>query len=291
MGGTKAGGVRPTVRQDGNGPLPEALRQAIRETAGEIAALLRDAPDTSASVPGSEWTVGEAAAHLALANELMADLAAGRERPYGDGTPQSLAPANARSLAAFGERGAEPLAAMITEQAEAFLAAVDRVAAGAASADGGDGPALVTPLGPMNRAVLGSYLLTHMLGHGYDLARALRRPHMVDGARVGLCMPFMLDVMPRVADPAATARFSARYSVRLRGGGPVFGVTLADSAVTVTAGPPERADCSILIDPVAFLLIALGRRDPWRAMALGQVFARGRKPWLGPRFPALFTAP
>ncbi|MGW1464254.1 maleylpyruvate isomerase family mycothiol-dependent enzyme [Streptomyces sp. NPDC002308] len=271
--------------------MPEALRQAIRETAGEIAALLRDAPDTSAAVPGSEWTVGEAAAHLALANELMADLAAGRQRPYGDGTPQSLAPANARALAAFGERGAEPLAAMITEQAEAFLAAVDRVAAGTASADGGDASALVTPLGPMNRAVLGSYLLTHMLGHGYDLARALRRPHMVDAARVGLCMPFMLAVMPRVADPAATARFSARYSVRLRGGGPVFGVALADGAVAVTAGPSERADCTILIDPVAFLLIALGRRDPWRAMALGQVFARGRKPWLGPRFPSLFTAP
>ncbi|MGW2277170.1 maleylpyruvate isomerase family mycothiol-dependent enzyme [Streptomyces sp. NPDC001770] len=273
--------------------MPEALRQAIRETAGDIAALLRGAPGTTAAVPGSEWTVGEAAAHLALANELMADLAAGRERPYGDGTPQSLAPANARALAAFGERGAEPLAAMITEQAEAFLAAVGRTAARNASADEDEDedPTLVTPLGPMNRAVLGSYLLTHMLGHGYDLARALRRPHMLDGARVGLCMPFMLAVMPRVADPAATARFSARYSVRLRGGGPAFGVVLADGAVTVTAGPPERTDCTLLIDPVAFLLIALGRRDPWRAMALGQVFARGRKPWLGPRFPALFTAP
>ncbi|MFD6530853.1 maleylpyruvate isomerase family mycothiol-dependent enzyme [Streptomyces sp. NPDC060184] len=288
--------------------MPTALREAIRETAADIAALLRGAPGTTASVPGSEWTVGEAAAHLALANELMADLAAGRERPYGDGTPQSLAPANARSLAAFGERGAEPLAAMITKHAEAFLAAVDRAAesvpadgddkgdaAGGGEADQrgdeDDGPTLITPLGPMNRAVLGSYLLTHMLGHGYDLARALRRPHMVDAARVGLCMPFMLAVMPRVADPAATARFSARYSVRLRGGGPAFGVALADGAVTVTAGPAERADCTILIDPVAFLLIALGRRDPWRAMALGQVFARGRKPWLGPRFPALFTAP
>ncbi|MGW0856179.1 maleylpyruvate isomerase family mycothiol-dependent enzyme [Streptomyces sp. NPDC002690] len=292
--------MRATERQDTGGPLPEALRQAIRGTADDIATLLRNAPGTTAAVPGSEWTIGEAAAHLAMANELMADLAAGRERPYGDGTPQSLAPANARALAAFAERGSQPLAAMIAEQADAFLAAVDRAAVDRAASgatdtatDAGtsDDPTLITPLGPMNRAVLASYLLTHMLGHGYDLARALRRPHMIDGDRVGLCMPFMLSVMPRVADPAAVARRTTRYCVRLRGGGTVFGVDLADGAVVVTEGQPERPDCTILIDPVAFLLIALGRRAPWRAMARGQVFARGRKPWLGPRFPALFTAP
>ncbi|MFD6421790.1 maleylpyruvate isomerase family mycothiol-dependent enzyme [Streptomyces sp. NPDC060198] len=280
--------------------MPEALRQAIRGTADDIATLLRSAPGTTAAVPGSKWTIGEAAAHLAMANDLMADLAAGRERPYGDGTPQSLAPANARALAAFGERGAQPLAAMITEQADAFLAAVDRAAADPAASgatgtatDAGTSadPMLITPLGPMNRAVLASYLLTHMLGHGYDLARALRRPHMIDGDRVGLCIPFMLSVMPRVADPAAVVRRTASYCVRLRGGGTVFGVDLADGRVVVTEERPERPDCTILIDPVAFLLIALGRRDPWRAMARGQVFARGRKPWLGPRFPALFVAP
>ncbi|MCX5401651.1 maleylpyruvate isomerase family mycothiol-dependent enzyme [Streptomyces sp. NBC_00102] len=277
--------------QDESGPLPEALRQAIRGTADDIAALLRSAPGTAGAVPGSQWTVGEAAAHLAMANELMADLAAGHERPYGDGTPQSLAPANARALAAFGERRAEPLAAMITEQAGVFLAAVDRADTEAGDAESTGAPTPITPLGPMNRAVLASYLLTHMLGHGYDLARAVRRPHMIDGDRVGLCMPFMLSVMPRVADPAATARLTARFAVRLRGGGTVFGVDLAGGAVAVTEGEPERPDCTLLIDPVAFLLIALGRRNPWVAIARGQVFAQGRKPWLGPRFPALFTAP
>ncbi|WP_405461344.1 maleylpyruvate isomerase family mycothiol-dependent enzyme [Streptomyces sp. NBC_00101] len=270
--------------------MPEPLREAIRETAEDIATLLRGVSDTSVAVPGSAWTVGEAAAHLALANELMADLAAGHERPYGDGTPESLAPANARALAAFGERRAQPLAAMIVEQAEAFLVAAERSRTGRPGA-AADRSALNTPLGPMDRAVLASYLLTHMLGHGHDLARALRRPHMIDDGRVALCVPFLLRVMPRVADTAATARLTARYGVRLRGGGPAFGVTLADGTVTVTEGPPERPDCTVVIDPVAFLLIALGRRDTWRAMARGQVFAVGRKPWLGPRFPSLFVAP
>ncbi|MGW7820415.1 maleylpyruvate isomerase family mycothiol-dependent enzyme [Streptomyces puniciscabiei] len=275
--------MHTTVRQDGSWALPEGLGQAIRDTAEEIAALLRGVSDTTSAVPGSEWTVGEAAAHLAMANELMADLAAGRERPYGDGTPQSLAEANAESLAVFPERRAEPLATMIVEQAEAFLDAVSRLTA--------DGPAPATPLGAMNPSVLASYLLTHMLGHGYDLARALRRAHMVDRARVALCMPFMLSVMPRVANPAATAGLTARYRIRLRGG-EAFGVSLADGTVQVTPGAPaQRADCTILLDPVAFLLIALGRLNPWRAIAQGKVLAWGPRPWLASRFPTLFTAP
>ncbi|MEV6025939.1 maleylpyruvate isomerase family mycothiol-dependent enzyme [Streptomyces sp. NPDC052036] len=263
--------------------LPDGLGQAIRETAADIAALLRAAADTTVPVPGSEWTVGEAAAHLAVANELMADLAAGRERPYGDGTPQSLAAANARSLAAFGERGAEPLAAMIVAQADGFLDAVARTTA-ESTAD----RTLVTPLGPMDRSVLASYLLTHMLGHGYDLARALGRPHMIDRARVGLCLPFLLTAMPHVA--VAGAGVTARYRLRVWGGAE-FGVTFTDGAVDVTSAAPDRPDCTILTEPVTFLLIALGRCNPWRAMASGRVLAWGRKPWLGPRFPTLFMAP
>ena len=146
-------------------------------------------------------------------------------RAYGDGTPQSLAAANERALAEFGERGADPLAAMIVEQADAFLE----------GGGGGRGGAdVVTPLGPMSREELGSYLLTHMLGHGYDLARALGRPHMIDRARVELTLPFMITAMPRVTNTAATAGLTARYTIRLRGGAR-FGVTFTDGAVAVSA--------------------------------------------------------
>ncbi|MFE6821973.1 maleylpyruvate isomerase family mycothiol-dependent enzyme [Streptomyces sp. NPDC057690] len=278
--------MQPTAKQDVRGPLPEGLARAIRETAGDIATLLKSTSGTAAPIPDSEWTVGEAAAHLALANELLADLAAGHERPYGDGTPQSLASANAQALAKFGQRGAQPLAAMITEQAGVFLDAVDRVTRD----EGAPSPPLVTPLGPMDHNVLASYMLTHMLGHGYDLARALKRPHMIDRDRVGLCMPFMLSVMPRVVDTDAIADLAVRYAIRLRGGA-AFGVSLGGGAVDVSPAPLERPDCTIVIEPVAFLLIALGRRNPWRAIGQGQVLAWGRKPWLAPRFPTLFTAP
>ncbi|MGI5403934.1 maleylpyruvate isomerase family mycothiol-dependent enzyme [Streptomyces sp. CA-135486] len=273
--------VESATGQDVPGTLPEGLADAIRDAAEDIAALLRGVADTGAPVPGSEWTIGEAAAHLAQANELMADIAAGRERSHGDGTPQSLAAANERALAKFGERGADPLAAMIASQADAYLKAMDQ---------GTAEQTVLTPLGPMSRVELGSYLLTHMLGHGYDLARAVGRPHMIDAARVELTLPFMITTMPRVTNAAATAGLTARYRVRMRGG-TGFGVRFTDGAVAVSSESPSRPDCTILTEPVTFLLMALGRCEPWSAIARGRVLAWGRKPWLAPRFPTLFTAP
>ncbi|MEU4497884.1 maleylpyruvate isomerase family mycothiol-dependent enzyme [Streptomyces sp. NPDC023998] len=273
--------VESVTGQDVRGTLPEGLADAIRDTAEDIAALLRGVADTGAPVPGSEWTMGEAAAHLAQANELMADIAAGRDRNHGDGTPQSLAAANERALAEFGERGADPLGAMIVAHADAYLKAMD---------EGAADRTVATPLGPMSRVELGSYLLTHMLGHGYDLARAVGRPHMIDAARVELTLPFMITAVPRVTNTAATAGLTARYRVRMRGG-TGFGVTLTDGAVAVSSESPSHPDCTILTEPVTFLLMALGRCNPWGAIARGRVLAWGRKPWLAPRFPTLFTAP
>ncbi|MER5726174.1 maleylpyruvate isomerase family mycothiol-dependent enzyme [Streptomyces sp. NPDC047804] len=263
------------------GRLPEGPADALRATAEEVAQLLRRAPDTGAAVPGLVWTVGERAAHLAQANELMADVAAGRPRRHGDGTPEGIAAANEQALDAFAERRADPLAAMIVTRTEAYLEAVASHPAE---------ETLLTPMGPMNRVVLGSYLLTHMLGHGVDLARALKRPHMVDRARARLTLPFLLEAMPRVTDAAATAGLDARYAVRLWGGGR-FGVTFTDGTATVGHAFPDRPDCTISIEPVTFLLMALGRCSPAGAMARGRVLAWGRRPWLGPRFPEYFTAP
>ncbi|MFD8733799.1 maleylpyruvate isomerase family mycothiol-dependent enzyme [Streptomyces sp. NPDC059618] len=267
--------------QDTRRPLPEGLGAAIHGTAEEIAALLRPDADMARPIPGATWTVGQAAAHLALANELMARIAEGRPRPYGDGTPQSLAEANERSLAEFTERRAEPLAAMIVEQAGACAEALEKGSL--------EGP-VVTPLGSMSRRELGAYLLTHMLGHGYDLARALGRPHMIDRSRAALTLPFLLRAMPRVAEPRNTAGMNARYAVRLWGGG-AFGVTLTDGVVTVDEEPAARPDCTISIEPVTFLLMALGRQGQVAPILRGRILVRGRKPWLAPRFPGLFTAP
>ncbi|MER6396721.1 maleylpyruvate isomerase family mycothiol-dependent enzyme [Kitasatospora sp. NPDC001603] len=263
------------------GSVQPALLDAVLGVAEDIAALLRDRPDTGRPIPGALWTVGEAAAHLALANGLMAELAAGERRTYGDGTPAGLAAANAASLAAFPERDAVVLAEQIVRHARAFTeACADRPAS----------TEVLTPLGPMDLATLASYLITHMLGHGYDLAVALRRPHMVDRHRVALTVPFLMAAMPRVVDGRSAAGHTACYDLRVRGGAR-FTVTFRDGVAEVSAGPARRPDCTILTEPVAFLLLALGRCGPYAVLARGKVLAWGRRPWLALGFPLLFTAP
>jgi uncharacterized protein (TIGR03083 family) len=259
------------------------LLEAVRDVAEEIARVLRSCTgtDPGAPIPGADWTVAESAAHLAVANELMADLAAGRERGYGDGTAGSLAAANAESLADFTERDTTVLAEAIVRHARAF--------ADAAALRPATEPT-TTPLGPMDLGTLSAYLLTHMLGHGYDIATALHRPHMVDRDRVELAMPFLLTGMARIVDERAAAGHSACYRLRLRGGSR-FAVTFTRGVATVSAQPPGRADCTITAEPVAFFLLALGRCGPASAIARGKVVAWGRRPWLAPRFPLLFKAP
>ncbi|MFC1421222.1 maleylpyruvate isomerase family mycothiol-dependent enzyme [Streptacidiphilus cavernicola] len=257
------------------------LLDEIAAVAAEIALVLHRCDRPDLRIPGALWSVGEAAAHLALANELMADLAAGRERRYGDGTPGSLAAANEESLAAYPERDPTVLAEAVVRHTRAFAeAAASRPAA----------EPLLSPLGPMDLGTLACYLLTHMLGHGYDLARATGQRHMVTGERVELALPFLTAAMPRILDSRAAAGHRAGYAIGLRGG-PRFGVVFADGAVTVTADPPPRPDCTIVCEPVGFFLMALGRRGPWSALARGAVLAYGRRPWLAPRFTGYFTAP
>ncbi|MGW2372207.1 MULTISPECIES: maleylpyruvate isomerase family mycothiol-dependent enzyme [Kitasatospora] len=263
---------------------PGAARTALFETVtavGDEAVALLAGCRGDTSIPGSEWTVAEAAAHLAMANELMAALAAGEERPYGDGTPGSLAAANAAALAERPERDPAVLAAQIARQARQFTAA-------AAPRTGTD--PVATPLGEMDLDTLGAYLLTHMLAHLYDIALALHRPHPLDRRRVGLTMPFLRTAMPRVVDARTAAGHSACYHLRVRALED-FAVTFTDGTAVVSRKPPRRPDCTILTEPVAFFLIALGRHSATDALLRGKVLAWGRRPWLAPAFARLFTAP
>ncbi|WP_370112628.1 maleylpyruvate isomerase family mycothiol-dependent enzyme [Streptacidiphilus sp. MAP12-33] len=260
----------------------QELHACLLATAQDIASLLRTDADAATLIPDATWTVGQAAAHLVLANELMADLAAGTERAYGDGTAASLAAANEDSLAAWPERDLTVLADGLVRHTEAFVAA-DVLADSAAP--------VASPLGPMTQEILGSYLLTHMLGHGWDMARALRRPHMIDRRRAELCLPFLLTAMPWVLDRDAAGNLDVTYTLGLRGNPDRFAAAFSGGSVTVTPGAPQRSDCTIITESVTFLLIALGRCSPWSAVARGKILAWGRRPHLAATFPTYFRAP
>ncbi|MBF9066857.1 maleylpyruvate isomerase family mycothiol-dependent enzyme [Streptacidiphilus fuscans] len=264
----------------------QELHDAVLAAAEDIAALLRSGGEGTVPIPDAEWTVAEAAAHLVLANALMAEIAAGVDLPlYGDGTPGGIAAANAASLDAFPERDLAVLADGVVDQARAYVEAAGQRA--------GTEP-VVTPMGPMVLDILGSYLLTHMLGHGWDMARALRRPHMVDRRRVELCLPFLFAAMPRVVVPDAVGDLNATFTLGLRGSRERWSARFTSGSLKVTpkaVAPDGPSDCTIISEPVTFFLIALGRCSPWGAIARGRVLAWGRRPRLAAAFATYFRAP
>ncbi len=58
--------------------------------------------------------------------------------------------------------------------------------------------------------------------------------------------------------------------------------TAADIAATLRGASDTGAPVPVM---------SLGRLGPWSAVARGRVLTWGRRPWLAPRFPALFTPP
>ncbi|WP_406037281.1 maleylpyruvate isomerase N-terminal domain-containing protein [Micromonospora sp. NBC_00898] len=269
--------AQTTADRAESGELPDE----ILAVATRLADLIGPLPTADIAIPGASWTVAEAAAHLAMANELMATIAAGRPATHGDGTKAGLASANAQSLTEYTERDPAVLAQRIAGQAAAFIEA----ARARPATDLVD-----TPMGPMPLGVFSGYLLAHMLSHGSAIAVALRQPPIVRPRHVELILPFIHVTMPRLVDRTAVQDLTACYELRLRGL-TRFSVLFTDGVATVSDTPPRRVDCTISIDPVSFFLLSAGLSSQWPLLARGALRAWGRKPWLAFRFLGLFAVP
>jgi uncharacterized protein (TIGR03083 family) len=257
------------------------LPDEILAVAKQIAVLIGGLPTTDIPIPRASWTVGEAAAHLGQANQLMAEIAAGRPTPYGDGTRAGLAEANAQALSEYTERDGAVLAERITDQAAAFIEATRARPAT---------DAVPTPMGTMPLRGLSGYMLAHMLSHGSAIAIALRQAPLVQPHHVELMLPFIVATMPRLVDNAAVRDLNASFQLRVRGGSR-FTVRFADGAATVSDRPEGPVDCTISADPASFFLLTAGLSSQWPLIARGKLRAWGRKPWLALRFLGFFAIP
>jgi uncharacterized protein (TIGR03083 family) len=260
-----------------SGELPDE----ILAVAGRLADLIGALPTADIAIPSADWTVAEAAAHLAMANELMATIAASTPATYGDGTKAGLASANAQSLSENTERDPAVLAQRIAGQAAAFLEAA-RVRPAAEVVD--------TPMGPMPLGVFSCYLLAHMLSHGNAIAAALRQPPIVRAQHVELILPFIRTTMPRLVDRTAVRDLSACYELRLRGI-TRLSVVFTDGVATVSDTPQRPVDCTISVDPLSFFLLSTGLSGQWPLIARGKLRAWGCRPWLAFRFLGFFAIP
>jgi uncharacterized protein (TIGR03083 family) len=263
-------------------------RDAVRIVAGRVAELLRHMPDTSLRIPNAQWTVGEAAAHIAETQRLFGELLLNRiPSPYGDGscTLEDFAPVNLEQVTDFAERDGTRLARLITERTLVYLEASRRY---------GDDEVFRIHFGDMDHLTVSSYMLVHLLMHGCPIAAAAGRPLPIEPSHVELTLPFLKHVIPWLyADFRGKAKRGPRGTIefRIRGGG-ILRVRFEDTSATASiAKERSRADCYVSADPVAFFLVAVGVVGQWGPIAKGGLVAWGRKPELALRFKTYLPNP
>jgi uncharacterized protein (TIGR03083 family) len=258
-------------------------RAAAHRAAERCALLIEQAPDASARLPRSEWTVRDLAVHIVLAAEVFREFAAGRTEPFvdlSDIAGGSLARTGAQRLVEEPEHDLRALATRLR-------AAADELQWFTAERQGDERVVwngIEIDLRSMIGISLGEYLM-----HGYDLARLLKRRWPVDRSDARVILAAALSLLPLLADPRTTASAHACFDLRVRGG---TQITLRVEAGHVSTGVPGvPVDCHVSADPVALLFVAYGRRSQWGPILTGRLLAWGRKPWLGLRLTSYLVAP
>lgn len=268
-----------------------AVRDALRAATDRLVEFLEGVDQPDAPIPGSEWTIRLAAAHVVAGLADYGESLTGTV-PLKDVDP-SLGPTNAQIRAvnavrmdAVRDRDLRDLAGMIDRLVTEFIAGTDGLPA--------DTPydwygKIDTTLGAMTGIMLGEVVL-----HGYDMARAAEQPWPIDRRDATLILLGALALLPAYVDAASAQGVTSSYEISLRGGPepPVrIGVRFSDGAAEVDYPPRPPFDCRMSCDPVAMLLVSYGRIKPWGPILSGRLVAVGRKPWRGLTFPRLLTSP
>jgi uncharacterized protein (TIGR03083 family) len=270
----------------------ENARLSLASVAHRIAVLLAGEFDSARTIPGLEWTVGDAVAHVASETRSFARLASGEITP--EEMWQTFAPGTE------GRPSSERMAVLNAAE----IAAFDRslVSQGGQLAEAAVRDFLTTtedwPSDRMFRGIEGDLalptatcvVLFELLMHGSDLARGLGTPWEVSADEARLVLTGLSSLLPGQFDADAGRGTRATIYMRIRGG-PQFAIWVHDGRLEVNSRPTEPVDCHISADPVAFLLVSAGRRSQLSGVLRGQLVAWGRRPWLAMQLPRLLQTP
>ncbi len=258
----------------------DEARAAAEAAAAQMVQLIRAIPDTNLRAHGLDWTVGETATHLVWVTRGYTLWASGRGAP--DWSLDRLAETNARLINELPERRPTALADLFADGARGFLETTANLP--------GDRPVPWFGGHTLSLASATCMMLEEFLVHGYDIARTIGQPWPIAARHARLAVDGITSVLPLVVNQQTAGKVEATYAIHVRGGSR-FVVRFQGGALTVEPLSAAPVDCHISADPVAFLLVSMGRVSPWRAIARGKLVAWGRKPWLGWKYRSLLTNP
>jgi hypothetical protein len=257
-----------------------AARRILHELTPRTAVLIGSMTDLGISIPGSEWTVGEAAAHLALGAELYAQYAHGIERPASIDRAD-LAGSRRRKQAERMTRGARQLGADLQLGIDSFLTATEgRVAEDLLPWHQGTLPCIT-----MTGLLIGEQLL-----HGYDIAQAINVEWPIGDQPARRTVQAVLPVLPALVDSEATKSINATYELAIDGGPRVI-VRFPDGTASVDPAAGTAIDCQLSGDPVAWLLALYGRVSWEQLLHTGRVRVTSGDTALGKAFKQLLRNP
>jgi uncharacterized protein (TIGR03083 family) len=259
-----------------------AAREALTVMAERYARLVEGLDDMSVPIPGSDWTVRDAAVHLSRHGHRYTAMVRGEFSVAAVPIDKEFLDARARAIIDENlETDPKKLADQIRES---YALLIDLTATVPADRTidyfGGLRPDFATTVS----LVVGEPVL-----HGYDIATAVGVPWPIDPAHAALAASGWRAVYPAMFQPAAAAGLDATYRIEVAGTVGFF-VRIADGTYD-DATAPESVDCVVSADPVAALLVISGRISQWAAIALGLMTFAGPSPEVGPRFADLFRFP
>ncbi len=257
-------------------------RSALEAIARRTTDLIRSLPHLDAPVPGSEWTVREAAVHLVNLAGMYTDIAGGMPSPIESMTREALGNQNARRLGDIPESDPDKVASLLTEAVAGLLEAT--------ACRSGDQAVVFHAGVSLDLASLMCISLGEHVLHGYDIARAVGSPWPIDPLHARLVLSGYGPCYGSWLNSEATSDMTTSYGIELRGGD-AFTVRLSPGGCHFEPGDAGVVDCTISADPVAFLLVGSGRMTQWEAIALGLYSTNGPRPGLGLTFMDLFAYP
>ena len=194
-------------------------RTPLSRAVDRLAELLRSLPDTCATIPGSRWTVGDAAAHVVMNLRHATLVAAGEVVPWAEdatsapGTARGIGELNARAVTAEAERHPRALATMLVTAVGDFLATTAQLPP--------DHP-MTSPYyqGEMALDLAGfvGIELAEVLVHGYDIAKAMGRPWPIAADDARLALRAALPLTLALVNPETAHGHTGGYDLRIRGG-------------------------------------------------------------------------